>query len=124
MTGTKESRSARGRAAREKGKRGEREVAERFRDAGFTDARRAVQYNGRPGTAADITGVPRLHLEVKRVEREAVRKWMAQAIRDAEAGGKGEIPVVCHRKSGEEWLITMRLDDFLEILKGAPNGND
>ena len=119
MTSTKEARSARGRSAREKGKRGEREVAERFRDAGFADARRAVQYNGRPGTAADVTGVPKFHIEVKRVEREAVRKWTAQAIRDAAAGGKGKIPVVAHRKSGEDWLVTMRLDDFLQIFGGV-----
>lgn len=122
MTSTKEARSARGRAAREKGKRGEREVAERFRDAGFADARRAVQYNGRPGTAADVIGVPRLHIEVKRVEREAVRKWVAQAIRDAEAGGQGDIPVVVHRKSGEEWLVTLRLEDFLDMYKETNNG--
>ena len=102
MSSTKEARSARGRAARDKGKRGEREVAERFREAGFEGARRAVQYNGKPGTASDVVGVPRLHIEVKRVEREAVRKWIAQAIREAAAVGKGEIPVVCHRKSGEE----------------------
>jgi len=118
MAVTKESRSAQGRAAREKGKRGEREVAQRFKDAGFVNARRAVQYNGRPGTAADVIGIPRLHIEVKRVEREAVRKWVAQAIRDAEAGGQGDIPVVVHRKSGDEWLVTLRLDDFLKILKG------
>lgn len=123
MSSTKDSRSARGRAARDKGKRGEREVAQRFKDAGFPDARRAVQYNGRPGTAADVVGVP-LHVEVKRVEREAVRKWVAQAIRDAAAGGKAEIPVVVHRKSGDDWLATLRLDDFLTILKGAKNGNN
>lgn len=123
MVSTKYSRSARGRAAREKGKRGEREVAQRFKDAGFPDARRAVQYNGRPGTAADVVGVP-LHVEVKRVEREAVRKWVAQAIRDAAAGGKGKIPVVVHRKSGDEWLVSLRLNDFLTILGGALNGND
>jgi len=122
MESTKAIRSARGRAARDKGKRGEREVAERFREAGFEGARRAVQYNGRPGTVADVMGVPLLHIEVKRVEREAVRKWVAQAIQDAEAGGEGKIPVVCHRKSGEEWLITMKLDDFIEILKGETNG--
>ena len=100
MTSTKEVRSARGRSAREKGKRGEREVAERFRDAGFADARRAVQYNGRPGTAADVTGVPKLHIEVKRVEREAVRKWTAQAIRDAAAGGKGKDQDECQQRGG------------------------
>ena len=118
MTSTKEARSARGRAAREKGKRGEREVAQRFRDAGFEDARRTAQYCGKTGDASDVVGVPHLHIEVKRVEREAVRKWIAQAIRDAEDAGQGDIPVVVHRKSSEDWLVTLRLEDFLEILKG------
>ena len=117
MTSTKAARSARGRAAREKGKRGEREVAQRFTDAGFPDARRTAQYCGKTGDAADVVGVPRLHIEVKRVEREAVRKWVAQAIRDAEAGGQGDIPVVVHRKSGEEWLVTLRLEDFVDMYR-------
>ena len=56
--------------------------------------------------------------------RERVENRIAQAIRDAAAGGKGEIPVVCHRKSGEEWLVSLRLDDFLDLIKGAPNGHD
>lgn len=121
MDGIKTARSAQGRAAREKGKRGEREVAQRFKDAGFTGARRTAQYCGMTGDAADVTGVPGLHIEVKRVEREAVRKWIAQAIRDAEAAGQGDIPVVAHRKSGGEWLVTLRLEDFLEIMKGVNN---
>ena len=57
-----------GRHSRNKGKRGEREVAKIFRDAGYP-ARRSVQYNGRPGTVADVVGVPSLHIEVKFVEK-------------------------------------------------------
>ncbi len=118
MAITKEYRSARGRAAREKGKRGEREVAKLFKDAGFADAKRTAQFCGKTGDAADVDGVPGLHIEVKRVEREAVRKWMDQAARDAEVGGQGNIPVVVHRKSGDEWLVTLKFEDFLEIMKG------
>ena len=117
MDGLKTARSAQGRAAREKGKRGEREVAQRFKDAGFKDARRTAQYCGKTGDAADVVGVPRLHIEVKRVEREAVRKWIAQAVQDAEAAGQGDIPVVVHRKSGDPWLVTLRLEDFLDMYR-------
>lgn len=122
MVNSNDARSAQGRAAREKGKRGEREVAQRFRDAGFKDARRTAQFCGKTGDAADVVGVPRLHIEVKRVEREAVRKWIAQAVRDAEAGGEGKIPVVVHRKSGDPWLVTLRLEDFLDMYKETNNG--
>jgi Holliday junction resolvase len=106
-----------GKASREKGKRGEREVARIFQDAGYAGARRTSQYCGRTGDASDVTGVPGIHLEVKYVEREQIRSWYAQATRDAEAAGRGDIPVVIHRKTHEDWLVTLSLTDFIEILK-------
>jgi hypothetical protein len=40
--------------------------------------------------------------------------WMAQAIRDA----KDKLfPVVAHKRTGEDWLITLRAADFLTILR-------
>lgn len=114
---TKNDNSARGRASREKGKRGEREVAGIFRKAGWLTARRTSQYCGSTGDASDVTGVPGLHIEVKRVEREAVRQWMAQAERDTQAAGNGDIPVVIHRRSGAPWLVTLSLENFIQIFK-------
>lgn len=108
-----------GRASREKGKRGEREVAKIFKDAGYTEARRTSQYCGKTGDASDVTGVPGIHLEVKYVEREQVRSWMAQATRDAEAAGGGDIPAVVHRKTHSPWLVTLSLEDFIKILGGC-----
>ena len=104
-----------GRHSRNKGKRGEREVAKIFRDAGYP-ARRSVQYNGRPGTAADVVGVPGMHIEVKFVEKERIREWYRQAERDASASPE-QVPVVVHRKSREPWLVTMSLDDFIRLLE-------
>lgn len=106
-----------GKASREKGKRGEREVAKIFRDAGYAEAHRTSQYCGKTGDASDVTGVPGIHLEVKYVEREQIRSWYAQATRDAEAAGRGDIPAVIHRKTHSDWLVTMSLADFIEILK-------
>lgn len=106
-----------GKTSREKGKRGEREVAKIFREAGYPEARRTSQYCGKTGDASDVTGVPGLHLEVKFVEKEAVRSWYGQAVRDAEAADKGDVPVVIHRKTHSDWLVTLSLDDFIEILK-------
>ena len=112
----KEQLSKRGKRSRDKGKRGEREVAKILQTAGFP-ARRTVQYNGRPGTAADVVGIPGLHLEVKFVEKERIREWYRQAERDATASPDKDIPVIVHRKSWEPWLVTMSLEDFIKIIK-------
>ena len=112
----KEQLSKRGKRSRDKGKRGEREVAKIFQKAGF-HARRSVQYNGRPGTAADVVGVPGLHLEVKFVEKERIREWYRQAERDATASPDKDIPVIVHRKSWDPWLVTLSLGDFIKIIK-------
>jgi Holliday junction resolvase len=95
--------------SRQKGKRGELEVARILRKFGY-DARRSQQYAG-INSDADVVGLPGVHLEVKRVETLNISKAMEQSKRDA---ADGEIPTVVHRKNGEEWLITMRFEDWLE----------
>ena len=63
--------------SREKGKRGERELAGELRRHGY-DARRGQQYCGVNGDA-DVVGLPGLHIECKRVERLDLYAAMAQA---------------------------------------------
>ena len=98
--------------SREKGARGERELARVLREYGY-DCRRGQQYSGANGDA-DVVGLPGLHLEVKRVERLELEKAMAQSIRDAR---EDELPSVMHRKNNCPWLVTMRLEDFMEIYQ-------
>lgn len=97
--------------SKQKGKRGELEVAHFFKDYGF-DARRSQQFAGMNGDA-DVVGVPFLHLEVKRTEKLNLDKAMAQSVRDAR---EGEIPTVVHRKDRQEWRITLSLEDFMPIF--------
>ena len=73
-----------GKSQREKGKRGERELAGRLRDHGY-DCRRGQQFCGASGDA-DVTGLPGIHIECKRVERS-------------------------------EWLVTMKLEDWIQLYK-------
>lgn len=97
--------------SRAKGKRGELELAKALREHGY-DARRGVQYQG--GTdSPDVVGIPGFHIECKFVENLSVRKAMWQSIRDA--GDK--IPTVMWKKSREEWLVVMRLTDWIEMEK-------
>lgn len=97
--------------SRRKGAEGERSLAKKLKEYGY-DCRRTVQYCGKSGEAADIIGLPGIHIECKRVERLNLEDAMAQSKRDAR---QGEIPTVMHRKNNCEWLVTMRLDDFMRI---------
>lgn len=98
---------------KQKGKRGELELARKIREYGF-DARRSVQYNGKEEEGqADLLGLPGIHIECKRTEKLALYDAVNQAKRDS--NGTGEIPVVFHRKNNCEWLAIMPLEDFMKL---------
>lgn len=101
-----------GAMSRNKGKRGELEIAHILQEHGYP-ARRSVQFNGWQGEA-DVIGVEGLHIEVKRVEKLNVETAMEQSRRDAKGN---EIPVVFHRRNGKKWLATLSLDDFLNLYQ-------
>ena len=100
--------------SRRKGAVGERELAHKLNDYGF-NTRRTVQYNGKAEEGqADLLGLPGIHIECKRVEKLNLYDAMAQAIHDANAG---ELPAVFHRKNHSEWLVTMKLPDWMDLYK-------
>ena len=70
---------------------------------------------------ADVVGLPGLHIECKRVERLDLYAAMAQAEHDAT---DGMLPVVMHRRNNCQWLVTMRLDDYMEIYLEWEAGRD
>ena len=104
--------------SKQKGKRGELELAHKLQDYGY-DARRSQQFAGINGDA-DVVGLPGIHCEVKRVEKLNLYDAMAQSKRDAK---ENEKPVVFHRKNNSEWLVTLRFDDFMEIYREWECGN-
>ena len=89
---------------REKGKRGERELAKILREMGF-NTRRGQQYCGAAGDA-DVIGIDGLHIECKRQERMQLWAWMKQA--EAERY-LADVPVVMHRANDQPWLVTVPL---------------
>ncbi len=103
-----------GRASQRKGKNGELELAELLRSYGYN-----VQRGGSMtfGSVPDISGLPRVHIEVKRCEQLRLSDWMQQAARDAERFHDG-LPAVFHRRNREQWLVTLRLDDFMKLYGG------
>ena len=98
-----------------KGKRGELEICQELKKYGY-NCIRTVQYNGKADEGeADIKGLTGIHAEIKRVEKLNLYDAMEQAKRDAKNGDK---PTVFHRKNRCNWLVTMELDDFMELYKG------
>jgi Holliday junction resolvase len=101
--------------SRRKGKVGENELARKLREFGF-DVHRSQQYCGNTGEAADLVGLPGVHIECKRVEQLNIDKAMEQAINDAEKAGKKDMPAVFHRKNGKPWKVTILLPDFMHLV--------
>ena len=104
-----------GKMSRTKGAVGKRELSEILNRKGIL-CHRTAQRRGDRGGAADIEGDGlALHIEVKRQERLRLAEWMAQAQRDAH----GQPFAVMHRANGGEWLVTMRLDEWVEDSKAC-----
>ena len=99
-----------GKASREKGKRGERELASVLKEYGW-ECRRGVQYSGANGDA-DVVGLRYIHIECKRVEKLNIYDAIDQSRRDAKFH---QLPAVFHRKNNCDWLVTMRLSDWIQI---------
>ena len=63
---------------------------------------------------SDLVGLAGIHPEVKRVEKLNVSKAMKQAIEEAEKR-QGGVPTVFHRRNNEGWLVTMKLEDWIDL---------
>ena len=102
-----------GKASQRKGAAGERELAAVLREHGFEITRGgSLSF----GEVPDLSGLPGVHIEVKRVERLNIMEAMEQAIRDSEDFLDGA-PTVFHRRNRCPWLVTMRLEDWLELYR-------
>lgn len=107
--------------SKQKGARFERLLASRFREYGY-EAKRTAQYCGNTGEAADVDGLPGIHVEAKHQERMQLYEWMAQAKRDSE--GTGRLPAVFHKKNNAEILVTMELETWMNLYREWEAGFD
>lgn len=99
--------------SRAKGAAGERELANKLKEYGFS-ARRGQQFCGANGDPDVVcTELASYHIECKRVQNLNVDKAIDQAT--ADCGDK--TPVVIHRKNNRPWLVTMFLEDWLKLQK-------
>lgn len=106
-----------GRSSQRKGADGERELSALLQQHGY-EIKRGGSLTF--GEVPDLVGLPGIHIEVKRVERLNVGEAMAQAVKDAERFSDGA-PAVFHRRNRQPWLVTMRLEDWLELYRGTGN---
>ena len=96
-----------------KGKAGELEIVSLLRKYGYNVRRgKSLSYGEEP----DVSGLPGIHVEVKRRERLDLSKAMDQSVRDSRRFHDG-FPAVFHRKNGEEWQVTMLLSDWITLYQ-------
>lgn len=100
-----------GKASQRKGADGERELAAVLREYGYEIKRGGSMSFGE---VPDLVGLPGVHIEVKRCEQVRLSEWMKQAERDSQHFKDG-LPAVFHRRSREEWRVTMNLADFMRL---------
>lgn len=101
--------------SKRKGNRAERELLRLLQSYGIDAHRNDQRYIGginNPDISARI-GPVSIHVECKRVERLALAAALRQAHRDANGHA---LPVVVHRRSREPWLVTLELEDLLQII--------
>jgi Holliday junction resolvase len=105
--------------SKQKGARGERELAKVLRDYGYKDVVRSQQYSGKGQDSSDLVNLPGIHPECKRQERLNILDAVAQAVNDCD---NGKLPTVFHRKNRGEWLVTLRLQDFIILYREYESG--
>ncbi len=101
-----------GAASRRKGARFERAMVHRFREV-MPDAevRRGLQSRG--GDEVADVDCPVFWPELKRGKKPNIRGALRQAIK---AAPKGRIPIAVVRDDRAEEIVTLLLDDFLDLV--------
>jgi len=101
----------------QKGKRGERLWRDQLINNGYTDARRGQQFSGSPESPDVICeSLKQFHFEVKNTERLNLSLALSQSIGDS---GTDQIPLVCSKRNGEDWIVSMRASDWFQMIKKA-----
>lgn len=101
--------------SKNKGKRGELEVAALLRGFGY-EARRGQQFSGSPDSPDVVHSVEGFHIEVKYTEAFNAYKAMEQAEDDC---GEEDTPIVFYRKKRKRWMVLIDAEAFMKLVKNA-----
>jgi Holliday junction resolvase len=108
-------------ASRDKGKRGERELAQLFTGEGYPAKRfgfAQTRFGGCEGADVVCADLPWLHIECKRYNKfmgSKLRAAIEQSERDRSAA---DIASVFHREDDSKWFVTMEAVEFFRIVRG------
>ena len=106
--------ASRGRGARTKGAAFERELAKYFTENTKLTAKRGIGQTRSGGSEVSDVDMPIIHVEAKRHKRCNIKAALRQAIDDANINGK--IPVAITRDDRADILVTMKLDDWIDMF--------
>jgi len=98
---------------RDKGKRGELELAKEVSRLFNCEARRGRQFKGTPDSPDIETSIEGVQWECKRTEALSLYPVIEKAILDS----GDDVPVVAHRRSNKPWLVVVRLNDLPCLVK-------
>ena len=98
--------------SKQKGARFERQIAQLLTEWGYP-AHRSQQFCGANGDADVTCPTFPFSVECKHVEKLNLWKAFEVAIRDS----KDQPPCIIHTKNRHDNLITIKLDDFLKLMK-------
>lgn len=95
-----------GKQQRDKGARGERELAKELYDRLGIELKRNLEQSRNGGY--DLEGMPKFAIEVKRHEKLEIAKWWAQATEQARLANR--VPVLAWRQSRKPWAFRTELE--------------
>lgn len=100
--------------SRNKGARGEVELAHELARVFGVAARRGRQYSGTPDSPDVVADLPGVHIECKRTEKLRLWDALAQSKRDA---APDEVPLVVHRANRKPWIVVVELGRLPELAE-------
>lgn len=101
-----------GKRSRTKGHSFEREIAKAFREAGFKDAKRKLEYQAEEAIGIDLDGTGQFQVQCKRKKAYSPITAIFEIKRKPE-----KVPVLITKPDRGEAMAVLPLDDFLTLIK-------
>jgi len=101
-----------GKSQRTKGHQFEREIARMFREIGFPDARRQLEYHEDDAQGVDIQGTGEFKIQCKRHKKYVP----VNKIEEIQNLSEHETPILITKADRKEAMAVLPLKDLLELI--------